>query len=286
MLIDSGNVIIAGHAVVQACQQLGIDEIPCVRASHLTEAQTHAYILADNRLAEDSSWDKTILKTEMLKLRDDYGLELEDTGFETREILRLRMDVADEPKDEDATPEASPSVVSRDGDLWILGDHRLICGSSTDTETVKRLLAGSKPHLMVTDPPYGVDYDSEWRNKIKGAHSQRTGKVLNDDEADWRKAWQLFTGDLAYVWHASLHIREVADSLEACGFSLRNLLVWVKPNFALSRGDYHWQHEPCWFAVRKDDSDCPEITGYCEGSESCAYAVRKNSEESLAGKPE
>lgn len=276
VLIDSGNVIIAGHAVVQACQQLGIEEIPCVRASHLTEAQTHAYILADNRLAEDSSWDKAILKTEMLKLRDDYGLKLEDTGFETREILRLRMDIADEPKDEDATPEESPSVVSREGDLWLLGDHRLICGSSTDTETVERLLAGSKPHLMITDPPYGVDYDPEWRNRIKGGHSQRTGKVLNDDEADRRKAWQLFTGDVAYVWHASLHIREVADSLEACGFVLRNLLIWVKPNFALSRGDYHWQHEPCWYAVREDDSDCPEITGYCEGSESCAYAVRKN----------
>ena len=143
VLIDSANVIIAGHAVVQACQQLGIEEIPCVRASHLTEAQTKAYILADNRLAEDSSWDTAMLKTEMLKLRDDYGLELEHTGFERREILRLRMDVADEPKDEDATPEESPSVVSREGDLWILGDHRLICGSSTDPETVSRLLAGS-----------------------------------------------------------------------------------------------------------------------------------------------
>ena len=109
---------------------------------------------------------------------------------------------------------------------------------------------------MVTDPPYGVDYAPEWKNKIKGGHSQRTGKVLNDDEADWRKAWRLFPGDVAYVWHASLHIREVADSLEVCGVALRDLLIWVKPNFALSRGDYRWQHEPCWYAVREDDSDC------------------------------
>ena len=191
VLIDSANVIIAGHAVVQACQQLNIDEIPCVRASHLTEAQTHAYILADNRLAEDSSWDKAILKTEMLKLRDDYGLELEDTGYERREILRLQMDVADEPKDEDATPEESPSVVSREGDLWILGDHRFICGSSTDPETVSRLLAGTKPHLIVTDPPNGVNYDPAWRSQIHGCEARqrhtpalRTGRVLNDDLAD------------------------------------------------------------------------------------------------------
>ena len=278
VLIDTANVIIAGHAVVQACQQLGIEEIPCVRASHLTEAQTKAYILADNRLAEDSSWDTAMLKTEMLKLRDDYGLELEHTGFERREILRLRMDIADEPKDEDATPEASPSVVSREGDLWILGDHRLICGSSTDTETVSRLLAGAKPHLMVTDPPYGVEYDPEWRNKARGSHSHRTGKVLNDDEADWRKAWELFPGDVVYVWHASLHSDEVSESLRASGFSVRALIIWAKHNFALSRGDYHWQHECCWYALRKDtdtDTPCPEMPGYCPGYESCWYAVRE-----------
>lgn len=276
VLIDANGMILAGHAVIQASQQLGIEKIPCVRAGHLTEAQTIAYIMADNRLAEDSSWDTAMLKTEMLKLRDDYGLELSHTGFERREILRLRMDIADTPKDEDATPEESPSIVSRERDLWLLGDHRLICGSSTDKTTVQKLLAGAKPHLMVTDPPYGVNYNPEWREEMKVSEVSRTGRVLNDDRDDWREAWQLFPGDVAYVWHASLHCRNVADSLEACGFVLRSLLIWVKPNFALSRGDYHWQHEPCWYAVREDDSDCPEITGYCEGSESCAYAVRKN----------
>ena len=276
ILIDANNVIIAGHAVVKACQQLGIAEIPCVRASHLTEAQTKAYILADNRLAEDSSWDKVMLKAEMLKLRDDYGLELEHTGFEKREILRLRMDIADTPKDEDATPEESQSVVSQLGDLWLLGEHRIICGSSTDKDTVKRLLDGAKPHLMITDPPYGVNYDPEWRNNFKASQSERTGRVLNDDNDDWREAWKLFAGDVAYVWHASLHCRTVADSLEACGFILRNQIIWVKPNFTLSRGDYHWQHELCWYAVREDNAECPDITQYCEGYDSCQYAVRKN----------
>ena len=281
VLIDANNVIIAGHAVVRACSELEISEIPCVRATHLTEAQIHAYILADNRLAEDSEWDKPKLKAEMLRLRDEYGLELEHTGFEKREILRLRMDIAEEPKDEDAMPEPESNPVTVPGDIWQLGEHRLICGSSTDAETVQKLLAGAKPHLMITDPPYGVNYNPEWRNEMLGGQSARTGNVLNDDNDDWRMAWKLFPGDVAYVWHASLHCRNVADSLEANGFMMRNQIIWVKPNFALSRGDYHWQHECCWYAVRNDE--CPEIANYCEGYDACLYAVKRNSKSHWQG---
>lgn len=276
VLIDANNIIIAGHAIVRASIELKLPEIPCVRAAHLTEAQIHAYILADNRLAEDSEWDKPKLKAEMLRLRDEYGLELEHTGFEKREILRLRMDIAEEPKDEDAVPEPVSNPVTRAGDIWLLGEHRLICGSSTDAETVQKLLAGAKPHLMITDPPYGVNYKPEWRNEMLGTNSTRTGEVLNDDCDDWRDAWKLFPGDVAYVWHASLHCRNVADGLEANGFVMRNQIIWVKPNFALSRGDYHWQHECCWYAVREDNSECPEIANYCDGYDACLYAVRKN----------
>ncbi|MBQ9629689.1 MAG: site-specific DNA-methyltransferase [Synergistaceae bacterium] len=275
VLIDANNVIIAGHAIVRASIELKLSEIPCVRAGHLTEAQIHAYILADNRLAEDSEWDKPKLKAEMLRLRDEYGLELEHTGFEKREILRLRMDIAEEPKDEDALPEPVSNPVTIPGDIWLLGEHRLICGSSTDKDTVQKLLAGTKPHLMITDPPYGVNYKPEWRNEMLGGESARTGQVLNDDCDDWREAWKLFPGDVAYVWHASLHCRNVADSLESCGFIMRNQIIWVKPNFALSRGDYHWQHECCWYAVR-EEGECPEIANYCEGYDACLYAVRKN----------
>ena len=273
VLIDASNVILAGHALVQACRALEISEVPCVRASHLTEAQTRAYILADNRLAEDSSWDTSILKTEMLKLRDDYGLELEHTGFERREILRLRMDVADTPKDEDAMPDSEPEIVSRTGDLWILGDHRLICGSSTDKNTVQKLLAGAKPHLMVTDPPYGVEYNPEWRDLVNGAKTTRTGQVLNDDCADWRGTWQLFSGDVAYVWHAALHTEAVAESLRVSGFGIRAQIIWAKPKFAISRGNYHWQHECCMYALREGGSG--EFSGYYAGYGACWYAVRE-----------
>ena len=238
VLIDANNVIVAGHAVTLAAMKIGLSEIPCVRASHLNEAQKRAYILADNRLAEDSSWDRAILKAEMLKLRDDYGLELESTGFESREILRLRMDIAETPKDEDLLPEAAENIISQPGDIWQLGDHRIICGSCTDHDTVSKLLQGEKPHLMITDPPYGVNYNPEWRNVIHDSHVLRTGKVLNDDKADWREAWKLFPGDVAYIWHASMHVREVMASLEACNFVIRSQIIWAKKSFALSRGDY------------------------------------------------
>ena len=279
VLVDSGNVIIAGHAVVRACENLQLPEIPCVRASHLTEAQKRAYILADNRLAEDSSWDKVILKAEMLKLRDDYGVNLEGTGFEQREILRLRMDVAEIPKDEDSIPEEAESAVSLPGDIWRLGEHRLICGSCTDAETVSKLLDGTRPHIMVTDPPYGVNYNLEWRNEATGAESLRTGRVLNDDIADWCGAWKFFPGDVAYVWHVSIHGGEVAESLRVCGFNIRAQIVWAKPNFALSRGDYHWQHECCAYALRDDE----EFSGYFDGYGSCWYAVREKAKSHWQG---
>ena len=104
---------------------------------------------------------------------------------------------------------------------------------------------------MVTDPPYGVAYDPGWRNAAGASATMRTGKVMNDDRADWREAWALFPGDVAYVWHGALHATTVAESLEAAGFGIRSQIIWAKDRLVLSRGDYHWQHEPCWYAVRK-----------------------------------
>jgi DNA modification methylase len=104
---------------------------------------------------------------------------------------------------------------------------------------------------MVTDPPYGVEYDPNWRNEAGVSVTARTGKVRNDDRADWREAWALFPGDVAYVWHSGVRSRTVAESLEACGFNIRAQIVWAKPRLVLGRGDYHWRHEPCFYAVRK-----------------------------------
>ena len=154
--------------------------------------------------------------------------------------------------DPDEIPEVPVVPVSQPGDIWILGNHRLICGDSTDALIVEKLLGAVKPHLMVTDPPYGVQYDPEWRERAGvNTATAAKGKVLNDDRADWREAWALFPGDVAYVWHAGLFAGTVADSLVASGFQLRSQIVWDKGQLVLSRGDYHWQHEPCWYAVKK-----------------------------------
>ncbi|MGH8324060.1 MAG: DNA-methyltransferase, partial [Steroidobacteraceae bacterium] len=179
----------------------------------------------------------------------DFDLEL--TGFSLDEIDTLLADGSAGLTDEDAVPAPPIEPVSKSGDLWVLEPHRLLCGDATVATDVERLLAGPKPHLMVSDPPYGVDYDPAWRNEAGVSTTKRTGKVANDDRADWREAWVLFPGDVAYVWHAAIHATTVAESLTAWGFDIRAQIVWSKSRFALGRGDYHWQHEPCWYSVRK-----------------------------------
>ena len=248
VLVDGANGIIAGHGRVMAARQLGMTTVPVIELAHLTEAQKRAYILADNRLAEQAGWDRELLALEVADL-SDLGVDLGSLGFEMAEIDALLHDGAPDPREED-TPEPPEVPVSRPGDLWQLGRHRLICGDATDRATVERLLGDLRPHLMVTDPPYGVNYDPGWRNAALAAKTKRTGKVANDDRADWREAWALFPGDVAYVWHGALHATTVAESLVAEGFGIRAQIVWAKDRLVLGRGHYHWQHEPCWYAVR------------------------------------
>ncbi len=248
VLVDGEHGIIAGHGRVLAAQKLGFATVPVIELAHLSEAQKRAYVLADNRLAEQAGWDRELLGLELADL-SELGFDLADIGFEGAELDALLAHGAADPKEE-ATPEVPDAPVSRPGDLWQLGAHRLMCGDATDAAAVKLLLNGVTPHLMVTDPPYGVSYDPDWRNRTGASETRRTGKVLNDDRADWREAWALFPGDVAYVWHGALHAGTVAGSLEASGFDIRSQIIWAKERLVLSRGHYHWQHEPCWYAVR------------------------------------
>jgi DNA modification methylase len=148
--------------------------------------------------------------------------------------------------EEDAKAELQKKWGTALGQLWVAGNHRLLCGDSTKKADVARVLGGGKPRLMVTDPPYGVEYDPAWRGGVKLTH-----KVANDYRASWAASFALFAGPVAYVWHAGVFSGTVERALEACSFELRAQIVWTKHRFPMSRGAYHWKHEPCWYAVRE-----------------------------------
>ncbi len=249
LVSDAGDVI-AGHGRLAAARQLCLADVPGIGLRGLQDVQRRQLVLADNRIALNAGWDAEMLSLELRDLRD-LGADLQVLGFSENELARaLNGGVATGLTDEDEVPSIPTNAVSRVGDTWELGVHRLRCGDATQREHVEALLAGVGPQLMVTDPPYGVDYDPEWRHRLGVNNSNRTGKVLNDGRADWREAWALFRGDVAYVWHGALHASVVADTLIASGFAIRAQIVWAKERLVIGRGDYHWQHEPCWYAVR------------------------------------
>ena len=267
LLRDDEKTIGAGHARCQSAILEKLDRVPTITLRGLNEAQWRAYVIADNQLAiTGSSWDEGLLKLELYELQG-MGFDLSVVGFTSLELTGIfsTQEGATDPDEVPAVPEAPVSQV---GDLWRLGDHWLICGDSTDKATVERVLQGQKPHLMVTDPPYGVSYDPNWRNEVgitregvaqrissgktvKPLRARAVGKVMNDDRVDWREAWALFPGDVAYVWHGDRGSSLVEASLIAVGFETRNLLIWNKSQMIIGRGHYHSKHEACWYMVRK-----------------------------------
>jgi DNA modification methylase len=251
VLVDESGMIIAGHGRVAAARQLGWAEAPVMVATGWSEAQKRAYVIADNKLALNAGWNDELLRLELQDLAN-LGADLSLLGFSENELAQaMNGDVRQGLTDEDAAPPLPETPVSRLGDTWVLGAHRVHCGDATSAADVGLLLGRQRPLLMVTDPPYGVAYDPAWRHRLGVNVSKRTGKVLNDDRADWREAWLLFSGDVAYVWHGALHATTVAESLVAAGFAIRSQIIWAKERLVIGRGDYHWQHEPCWYAVRK-----------------------------------
>ncbi len=251
IFVRSSGEVVDGHLRLKAARELGMTHVPVILCDEWTEEEVKAFRLMVNRSVGWAEWDEELLGMELLDLRNlDFDLAL--TGFDEEEITRLLASQEAIPglTDEDSLPALPEVPVSRLGDLWIIGRHKLLCGDSTVAADVIRLLNGIKPPLMVTDPPYGVEYDPEWRKRAGINNSDRMGKVNNDHRSDWREAWALFPGEVAYVWHGALHCSTVAESLEACEFQIRSQIIWAKPSLIMSRGHYHWQHEPCWYAVR------------------------------------
>ncbi|MEY2760094.1 MAG: hypothetical protein RIR33_3872 [Pseudomonadota bacterium] len=261
VLIDEAGGIIAGHGRVLAARKLKIEEVPCIVASGWTDAQKRAYVLADNQLAQNAGWDMDLLKVEIGDLKGE-GFDLGLIGFDADWLNTLMADPGTEGlTDPDEVPEVSQFPVSATGDVWQLGRHRLLCGDSTVATDVDKVLMGVRPLLMVTDPPYGVEYDAGWRNEAmpqkndptrwKDGAGRATGAVRNDDKADWSEAWALFPGEVAYIWHAGNMAHVVAESLLKSGLEIRAQIIWAKSQFVIGRGHYHPHHEPCWYAVRK-----------------------------------
>jgi len=251
VIIDRDFNVIAGHGRIEAAKAEGIPEVPCVFADYLTEAQKKAYILADNRMALDAGWDEELLRVEIEALQAesfDIGL----TGFDESEIADLfagdEGDVKDDDFDVDAELEKPP--VTKSGDLWLLGNHRLICGDSTKEETYTLLMDGKKANLVVTDPPYNVNYEGS-AGKIKNDNMEN-GKFyqfLLDAFTNMEKA--MADDASIYVFHADTEGLNFRKAFADAGFYLSGTCIWKKQSLVLGRSPYQWQHEPVLFGWKK-----------------------------------
>jgi len=265
IVIDEHDTILAGNGVVEAAAQAGIErvrvveadgnELIAVRRRGLTEEQKRKLAYYDNRTAELAEWDVEQIAADL-----EFGLDF-GAIFREEELRELLAGLEHEKKAPEAQIDRAVELQKKwqtaRGQLWEIGKHRLLCGDSTNAEDVARLSDGERPLLMVTDPPYGVNYDPSWRNEaaeegLLSYAASRVGKVANDDRADWSDAWRLFPGDVVYTWSPpGDHVIITGAALQAAGYQIRAMLIWVKPHIPIGRGHYCYQHEPVWYAVRK-----------------------------------
>lgn len=250
VIIDRDYGVIAGHGRILAAKEENIKEVPCVFADHLTEAQKKAYILADNRMAMDAGWDEELLRVEIEALQAE-AFDLSLTGFDEKELSDLFKDDTDvEDDDFDVDSELKEPAVTQMGDVWTLGRHRLVCGDSTKEETYETLMQGQKANLVITDPPYNVNYEGT------------AGKIKNDNMAD-DKFYQflldafvnmekVMANDASiYVFHADTEGLNFRKAFSDAGFYLSGCCIWMKPSLVLGRSPYQWQHEPCLYGWKK-----------------------------------
>ena len=250
IIIDRDYGIIAGHGRLLAAKEEDMTEVPCVFADHLTEAQKKAYIIADNRMAMDAGWDEELLRVEIEALQAD-AFDLALTGFDEKELSKL-FDDGNETEDDDfdVSEELKKPVFSKAGDVWTLGRHKLVCGDSTKAETYETLMQGKKANLVVTDPPYNVNYEGT------------AGKIQNDNMASekffdflfdaFSNMEKVMADDASiYVFHADTEGLNFRKAFDAAGFYLSGCCIWKKPSLVLGRSPYQWIHEPCLFGWKK-----------------------------------
>lgn len=251
VIIDRDYGVIAGHGRILAAKEEGIREVPCVFADHLTEAQKKAYIIADNRMAMDAGWDEELLRVEIEALQ---GMDFEPllTGFDEKELAALFDDGAEAKDDDfDVDEELEKPVFSKTGDVWTLGCHRLVCGDSTKAETYEILMQEKKANLVVTDPPYNVNYEGS-AGKIKNDNmaAEKFYQFLLDAFTNMEK---VMADDASiYVFHADTEGLNFRRAFTDAGFYLSGCCIWKKPSLVLGRSPYQWQHEPVLYGWKKN----------------------------------
>ena len=250
LIIDREFNVIAGHGRLEAAKAEGYEEVPCVFIDDMTEAQKKAYILADNRMALDAGWDNDLLKVELEALQGmDFDVSL--TGFDDKELASLfETDTEGQDDDFDVDAELEKPTFSKAGDVWILGRHRLICGDSTKQDTIDLLMDGKKANLVVTDPPYNVNYEGS-AGKIKNDNmaSDKFYEFLFDAFSCMEKA--MADDASIYVFHADTEGLNFRRAFNDAGFYLSGCCIWEKPSLVLGRSPYQWQHEPCLYGWKK-----------------------------------
>lgn len=253
VIIDRDYGIIAGHGRVLAAKEEQMTEVPCVFADFLSEAQKKAYILADNRFAQDAGWDEELLRIEIESLQGaDFDVSL--TGFEEQEIADLfagEEENTAKNDDFDLSAALEKATFVERGDLWTVGRHRLLCGDATNPEDVAKLMEGKKANLIVTDPPYGVSFKSS-----DGLTIQNDSMKNEEFYTFLLSAFQCMTehlesGGSAYVFHADTEGLNFRKAFIDAGFHLAGVCIWVKNSLVLGRSDYQWQHEPVLFGWKK-----------------------------------
>lgn len=248
ILANADNSIVAGHGRLSAAFLLEMDTVPVIRATHLTKAQRRAYVIADNKLALNAGWDMELLGVEIAGL-DDMGFDVELLGFSDDELKDLLHPGGSGNTDPDAVPEPPETPQTAAGDLWHLGDHKLLCGDATKISEVERLCGDELVDVFLTDPPYNVDYTGRTKAELKIDND-----AMSDD--DFRTFLvDAFTaadtvmkpGAVFYIWHADLQGYNFRGAAADMGWTIRQCLVWNKNNMVMGRQDYHWKHEPCLY---------------------------------------
>ncbi len=251
VIIDRDFNVIAGHGRILAAKAENIAEVPCVFVDYLTPAQKKAYIIADNRMALDAGWDEEMLKVEIEALQaDDFDLGL--TGFDEKELAAFFDDDTDTKDDDfDVDGELEKPCMTKPGDLWLLGNHRLVCGDSTKQETYEVLMNGKLANLVVTDPPYNVNYEgSAGKIKNDNLENEKFYQFLFDAFTCMEKA--MANDASIYVFHADTEGLNFRKAFADAGFYLSGTCIWKKQSLVLGRSPYQWQHEPCLFGWKKN----------------------------------